>query len=589
VMLRGARSSLVWHTLRTPTSSWLFANTYSTPGRFFGCSKILLQSDPRSQPRDSDQTDVLIIGAGPSGLSTAIKLKQLANAQNKDLRVCVLEKGAEVGSNNLAGAVMEPIALNELLPDWKERGAPLNVAAGHKDSFCFLTKNYSITLPLPPHMNNEGNYIVSISNVCKWLGEQATELGVEIYPATPASEVLFNDDGSVKGVATVDRGLTKEGKPKDTFTRGFELHARLTIFAEGCRGSLTKSITERFKLQANCEPQTFGLGIKELWQVDPSVHEPGKAVHTIGWPLDHNTYGGSWMYHMDNNLVSVGFVVGLDYANPYLSPYKEFQRWKHHPSIKKVFEKGSVVCYGARALVEGGYQSIPRLAFPGGLLVGDTAGFLNVPKIKGIHTAMKSGMIAAESAYPMLVGPDSEPTLLVANYEEQLKASWLGKELWRVRNIRPGFHWGTWIGLGLAALEAYVFKGRAPWTLKHGAPDHAKLRDAAQYKPIEYPKPDGSISFPLLENLARSGTNHPDNQPSHLLLSDPTIPSALNLPRYAGPESRYCPAGVYEYVDNRLVINAPNCLHCKTCDIKDPAQNITWVVPEEGGPLYAGM
>jgi electron-transferring-flavoprotein dehydrogenase len=576
----------------------------STPLRFvsprlFHSSGRLLEEEKDlqellRQPRESDQVDVVIVGGGPSGLATAIKLKQLCNQSGKDLRVCLLEKGAEIGAHILSGAVIEPRGLNELIPDWKDKGAPLNTPA-KEDHFMFLTEKRAFRLPTPPQMHNEGNYIISLSNLCRWLGQQATDLGVEIYPDTPVGEVVYHEDGSVKGVATVDRGVSKNGIPKPTFTRGFEFHAKLTILAEGCRGSLTKGVIKRFDLRRDAPIQTYGLGIKELWQVDPKVHRPGKIVHSIGWPLDFSTYGGSFLYHFENNQVAVGFVVGLDYTNPYFNPYKEFQRFKHHPSVRGTFEGGQVISYGARALVEGGLQSIPRLHFPGGLLVGDTAGFINLPKIKGTHNAMKSGMLAAEAAFQALTegkgmeGSTGKQGIEVTAYEKNLKKSWLWDDLYPQRNIRPYLSYGLLPGLVLSGIDTYIFRGRAPWTLKHHKADHETLKPASQCKPIEYPAPDGKISFNLMDNVARSGTNHSEDQRCHLTLVDSTVPEKVNLPKYAGPESRYCPAGVYEYVDDKLVINAQNCVHCKTCDIKDPTQNINWVPPEDGGPLYSGM
>lgn len=557
--------------------------------RSFRTSPSLRQDDdPRKQPRESDNVDVLIIGAGPAGLSAAIRLKQLANEQGKEIRVVVLEKGAEVGAHTLSGAVIEPRALNELIPYWKDKGAPIYTEAT-EDHFVFLGEGFHVRLPTPPQMHNKGNYVVSLGNVVRWLGEQATELGVEIYPATPAAEVLYNEDGSVKGVATVDMGVSKTGEPKDSFTRGFELHARVTMFGEGCRGSLTKSVDKKLGLwkESMAGFQTYGLGIKELWQVDPKKHKPGKIVHTIGWPMDFSTYGGSFLYHLENNYVAVGYVVGLDYTNPYLNPYREFQRWKHHPFVKDTFEGGQCISYGARALVEGGIQSVPRLAFPGGLLLGDSAGFINLPKIKGSHNAMKSGMVAAETVFEAL--DQEEHTIDPKAYPDRIKSSWLWEDLHKVRNIRPYMAKGLVPGLALSAVDTYVFRGNAPWTLNHHKPDHEATKPAKECKPIEYPAPDGKLSFNLLENVARSGTNHGHDQLCHLTLKDSTVPEKINLPVYAAPESRYCPAGVYEYVDSKLVINYQNCVHCKTCDIKDPTQNINWVVPESGGPLYSYM
>ena len=542
--------------------------------------------------RESMEYDVVIVGAGPSGLSAAIRLKQLAADSGQDVNVCVIEKGSEVGAHILSGAVIEPRALNELIPDWQERGAPLNTPAT-QDQFLLLTRETSYKLPTPPQMNNHGNYIVSLGNVCRWLGTQAEELGVEIYPGFAAAEVLYNDDGAVVGVATGDMGVDREGNPTDQFTPGMELRARYTLFAEGCRGSLTKTLFERFKLREGVDPQTYGIGIKELWEIDPVLHLPGKIVHTVGWPLDPSTYGGSFLYHMENNQVAVGFVIGLGYANPLLSPFDEFQRFKTHPDIRPTFEGGRRIAYGARAISAGGIQSIPKLIFPGGALIGDTAGFLNMPKIKGTHTAMKSGIVAAEAVFPAVAagrGADE-----VAEYPEKLRQSWLWEELYEVRNIKPSFSWGLWAAIAYSALDTYIFRGKAPWTFHH-KPDHAKLKKASECPKIEYPKPDGVISFDKLSSVFISNTNHEEDQPCHLTLKDSTVPVRINLALYDAPEQRYCPAGVYEIVrDNdgsnpRLQINAQNCVHCKTCDIKDPTQNINWVTPQGGGgPNYPNM
>ena len=541
--------------------------------------------------RESMEYDVVVVGAGPSGLATAIRLKQLCAERGTDLSVCVIEKGSEVGAHILSGAVVEPRALDELFPDWKERGAPLETPA-REDRLLFLTASRAWRLPTPPQMHNEGNYIVSLGNVCRWLGEQAEALGVEIYPGFAAAEVLYHEDGRVKGVATGDMGIGKGGEQTDRYQPGMELHARQTVFAEGCRGSLTKRLFERFGLREGVDPQTYGIGIKELWEVDPARAQAGLVIHTVGWPLDTSTYGGSFLYHLGSNQVAVGFVVGLDYQNPYLSPYEEFQRFKNHPAIRPTFEGGRRIAYGARALSEGGLQSLPRLTFAGGLLVGDTAGFLNVPKIKGTHTAMKSGMTAAEALYDHLTGGDGPE---VTTYPERLRRTWLWDELNTVRNIRPSFHWGFWAAMGYGALETYVLRGKAPWTL-HNHADHEQLERKGQYQPIDYPKPDGVVTFDRLSSVFLSSTNHEEDQPSHLRLKDPSVPVAVNLAEYDAPEQRYCPAGVYEIVRDaqghnpRLQINEQNCVHCKTCDIKDPTQNIDWVVPEGGGgPNYPNM
>ncbi len=535
--------------------------------------------------------DVVIVGGGPSGLAAAIRLKQLAAAQNQDLSVCLLEKGSEVGAHILSGAVIEPRALNELLPDWKALGAPLNTPVT-ADQFRFLTATRAFTLPTPPQMHNEGNYIVSLGNVCRWLAQQAEGLGVDIYPGFAASEVLYHEDGSVKGVATGDMGRTREGEEGPNFAPGMELHARQTIFAEGCRGSLTKTLFERFSLRDGADPQVYGIGIKELWEIDPAQHRLGLVQHTIGWPMDASTYGGSWLYHLEDNLVSVGFVVGLNYQNPHLSPFEEMQRFKTHPAVRETFAGGRRVSYGARAISAGGFQSIPKLSFPGGVLVGDTAGFLNLPKIKGSHTAMKSGMTAAEAVFELL-GAGEQAGREATDYPQRLRNTWLWDELYRVRNIKPSFHWGLWAAVGYSALDTYLFRGKAPWTFRH-TPDHTSLKPAAQCPSIEYPKPDGQLTFDRLSSVFLSNTNHEEEQPCHLTLRDASIPTRVNLALYDGPEQRYCPAGVYEFLEvegaRQLRINAQNCVHCKTCDIKDPSQNINWVTPEGGGgPNYPNM
>ncbi|MEE2997442.1 MAG: electron transfer flavoprotein-ubiquinone oxidoreductase [Pseudomonadota bacterium] len=542
--------------------------------------------------RDSMEYDVVIVGAGPSGLASAIRLRQLAEENGREISVCIIEKGSEVGAHILSGAVIEPRALNELLPDWKDRGAPLNTPV-EEDHFLLLGKDRATRLPTPPQMINHGNYIVSLGNVCRWLGEQAEAAGVEIYPGFAAAEVLYDDDGRVKGVATGEMGIGKDGEHTANYEPGIELHAKQTIFAEGCRGSLTKTLFEKFHLRDGVDPQTYGIGIKELWEINQENHHLGRVVHTIGWPMNARTYGGSFLYHFEENQVAVGFVVGLDYNNPHLSPFEEFQRFKTHPKIRPTFEGGRRIAYGARAINEGGYQSVPKLTFPGGLLIGCTAGFLNVPKIKGSHTAMKSGMLAAEAVFELIIGGTGQAE--ATSYENAIKKSWIWEELYRVRNIRPVFKWGLWAGLIYSAIDTYVFRGRAPWTLKNHA-DHQTIKKASEAATIEYPKPDGKVSFDRLSSVFISNTNHEENQPAHLTLKDESVPISVNLAEYDAPEQRYCPAGVYEIVaeddgsNPQLQINAQNCVHCKTCDIKDPTQNINWVVPEGGGgPNYPNM
>ena len=544
----------------------------------------------RDLERESMEFDVVVVGGGPSGLSAAIRLKQLAAGKGCDISVCIVEKGAEIGAHILSGAVLEPRALDELLPDWRERGAPLD-APVTGDRFTLLTSKGSWRLPTPPQMQNHGNYVISLGNLCRWLGDQAEALGVEIYPGFAAAEVLYGEDGRVRGIATGDMGVGRDGQRTGSYQPGIELLGRQTIFAEGCRGHLTQGLFERFGLREGKDPQTYAIGIKELWDVDPAKSEPGKVWHSVGWPLPRDVYGGSFIYHLAGNQVAAGFVIGLDYANPHLSPFEEFQRFKTHPDVRGVFEGGRRVSYGARALNEGGFQSVPRLTFPGGCLVGCTAGFLNVPKIKGTHTAMKSGMLAAEAVFEAVREGGVEPD----SYAGRLEGSWLWEELYRARNIRPGFKAGFWLGMAHAGIDTYVLRGRAPWTLRHRA-DHLALRPASEMPVIDYPKPDNIVSFDLNSSVYLSGTNHGEDQPAHLLLKDASVPVDHNLAVYDAPEQRYCPAGVYEIVRDadggnpRLRINAQNCVHCKTCDIKDPTQNIVWVAPEGGGgPSYPNM
>ncbi|CAM2793373.1 electron transfer flavoprotein-ubiquinone oxidoreductase [Legionella worsleiensis] len=534
--------------------------------------------------------DVIIVGAGPAGLSAAIKLKQLAKAENKELSVCILEKGSQVGAHILSGAVLDPVSLKELLPDsWQT--APLDTAVT-QDQFYFLTENKSYKLPTPKPMHNHGNYIISLGELCLFLAEQAEAMGCEIYPGFAATEVLFNAKNQVTGVATGNVGIDKEGKKTNNFQPGMHLLAKQTLFAEGCRGQLSQYLMGRYHLRDNVQPQTYGIGLKEVWQVDAAYHEPGKVIHTVGWPMDHATYGGSFIYHLSNQRVALGFVVGLDYKNPWLNPFAELQRFKTHPIIKSVLTGGERLSYGARALNEGGWQSMPKLVFPGGALIGDSAGFLNVPKIKGIHTAMQSGMLAAQACFDALIQNPIYPLELTA-YPEKIKNSWLAKELYSVRNIRPGFKFGLIPGLMNAAFETYITKGHSPWTLSNHA-DHKSLIPAEKAKKINYPKPDGKLTFDRLSSVYLSNTYHEENQPCHLKLKQPKLALDVNLKIYASPETRYCPAAVYEIVEEeqgpRLQINAQNCIHCKTCDIKDPRQNIIWHAPEgSGGPNYTGM
>ncbi|KAF5728802.1 electron transfer flavoprotein-ubiquinone oxidoreductase mitochondrial [Tripterygium wilfordii] len=539
--------------------------------------------------RESIEYDVVIVGAGPAGLSAAIKLKQMCREKDVDFSVCVVEKGPEVGAHILSGNVFEPRALDELLPQWKLEQAPINVPVT-SDKFWFLTENRAFSLPCP--FDNKGNYLISLSQLVRWLGAKAEELGVEIYPGFAASEVLYDANNKVIGIGTNDMGIAKDGSKKENFQRGVALKGCVTLLAEGCRGSLSEKVMKKFKLREkiNAQHQTYALGIKEVWEIDQEKHEPGTVIHTLGWPLDHKTYGGSFLYHMNDRQISIGLVVALNYHNPFLNPYEEFQKLKHHPAIKPLLEGGSVLQYGARSLNEGGFQSIPYPVFPGGAIVGCSAGFLNVPKIKGTHTAMKSGMLAAEAAFCVLHEDSS-----MEAYWDALRNAWIWDELHKARNYRPAFEYGLVPGLAISAVEHYIMRGKSPLTLKHGKPDHEATNVARIHTPIQYPKPDGDLSFDVPTSLHRSNTNHEHDQPAHLRLRDPKIPKLVNLPEYAGPESRYCPARVYEYVPDekgqlRLQINAQNCLHCKACDIKDPRQNIEWTVPEGGGgPGYTVM
>ncbi len=546
--------------------------------------------------RESMQYDVVIVGAGPAGLAAAIRLKQLAAERAHDVSVCVIEKGSEVGAHILSGAVMDPRALAELYPDWQELNAPLNAPVS-EDRFLFLTEKSSFRIPnflLPQCFRNHGNYVISLGNLCRWLGRQAEGLGVEIFPGFAAAEVLYGDEGGVKGVATGDMGIGKDSKPTDAYQPGMELHAKYTFFAEGCRGHLGKQLQERYRLRAGIDAQVFGIGLKELWEIKPEQHQPGLVIHTAGWPLEAGTYGGSFLYHMENNLVAIGYVVGLAYTNPYLNPYEEFQRYKTHPAIKSFLAGGKRVAYGARAISAGGLQSLPRLAFPGGCLIGDDAGFLNAARIKGSHCAIYSGMLAAEAAFEAVKSGRAGDEL--ASYPESFRKSWLYDELYRARNFKPWMSKGLYAGSLMFGIDQVLLRGRAPWTLHHQHADNETLQKKTEVTPIQYPKPDGVITFDRLSSVFLSGTNHEENQPVHLTLKDASVPVNVNLELYDAPEQRYCPAGVYEIVRDangenpRLQINAQNCVHCKTCDIKDPTQNIVWVTPEGGGgPNYPSM
>jgi len=544
--------------------------------------------------RESMQYDVVIVGAGPAGLAAAIRLRQLCAERGGEVSVCVIEKGSEVGAHILSGAVVDPRALAELFPDWQALDVPLDTPVS-EDRFLFLTESAALRTPnwlLPDCFQNHGNYVVSLGNVCRWLGRQAENLGVEIFPGFAGAEVLYDDHGAVKGIATGDMGVSRTGEKTDAYQPGIELHAKYTFFAEGCRGHLGKQLEAKYALREGIDPQVYGIGLKELWEIEPAKHQAGLVIHTAGWPLDRKTYGGSFLYHQANNQVAVGFVVGLGYSNPYLDPYEEFQRYKTHPAIRGFLEGGRRIAYGARAIAAGGLQSLPKLVFPGGALIGDDAGFLNASRIKGSHCAIKSGMLAAQAAFDAIVAGRANDAL--SAYPEAFRRSWLFDELHRARNFKPWMSKGLVLGTLMVGVDQIVFGGRAPWTLHHRHADHETLKTKTEAAPIVYPKPDGKLTFDRLSSVFISNTNHNEDQPIHLTLKDPAVPVRINLELYDGPEQRYCPAGVYEYVGDgdgrRLQINAQNCVHCKTCDIKDPTQNIVWIAPEGGGgPNYPNM